>query len=127
MQDFITQATKRLPEINFNASSGILNIKGVFIQGTDPSFLELYNQLYDWLKKYVALPVKKTVLNLEFEIISTSAGKPLLYILKIMEDMYLAGYDVSINWFYKRDAEDLYEDGEDYKSVLRVPINLVEI
>jgi hypothetical protein len=37
------------------------------------------------------------------------------------------GNDIVVKWHYESDDEDMMEAGEDYKSIINVPFELVEI
>ena len=34
------------------------------------------------------------------------------------------GNNISVNWFYEEDDEDMQESGEDFKEIISLPINM---
>jgi len=55
----------------------------------------------------------------------TATSKNLLTVFQILDKLYLAGNDVNINWYCVSDNEDMMEEGNEYKSILSLPFNLI--
>ena len=46
---------------------------------------------------------------------------------KKLELIHKKGNPVEVNWYYEEDDEDMFEAGEDYQSIIRVPFKMIEI
>ncbi|MFN8256115.1 MAG: DUF1987 domain-containing protein [Bacteroidales bacterium] len=125
MENLSIKAGQRLPMVEFNADTGILEIKGRSLQGSDPLYKDLYDSIFDWLDKYIQQPAPKTVISVQLEYFCTATSKNLLNIFQILEKVFLAGHDVSINWYCPKEDEDITEAGYEYKELLKVPVTLI--
>jgi len=47
-----------------------------------------------------------------------------LDILKTVASMKKAGGQVTINWYYDEDDEDMLESGENYQEIINIPFNM---
>lgn len=114
----------KTPSVNFNASTGILEIKG---RSIPENSIEFYKPLIEWIEKYGASPQPKTVVNIQLEYFNTSSSKCILDVFKRLEAIVNSGHDVLINWHYEEDDEDMLEAGEDYQSIIKVPFKMIEV
>lgn len=126
MKNINIQGERSLPYVNFNAETGILIIKGrsVSDSGLD---IEFYEPLIKWLDIYSVTPALNTTLNIHLDFFSTGTSRCLLNIFQLLEKIHLAGNNTTINWLYDLDDEDMQEAGADYKTILKVPFNLIEM
>jgi len=118
------EGTPKTPTVNFNADTGIVEIKG---RSIPENSIEFYKPLVDWLEEYKenAQPMTKVIIQLEY--FNTSSSKCILDVFKKLEAVHKAKNPVEIHWYYEEDDEDMLEAGEDYESIIRVPFKMVEI
>lgn len=124
MEPLIIEGTPKTPTVNFNAETGVVEIKG---RSIPENSVEFYKQLVDWLEEYKANPAAKTQVNIQLEYFNTSSSKCILDVFKKLEAIHKAKNDVEINWYYEEDDEDMLEAGEDYESIIRIPFKMIEI
>ena len=124
MEPISFEGTPKTPTVNFNADTGIVEIKG---RSIPENSIEFYKPLVDWLEKYKenAQPMTKVIIQLEY--FNTSSSKCILDVFKKLEAVHKAKNPVEIHWYYEEDDEDMLEAGEDYESIIRVPFKMVEI
>ena len=48
-------------------------------------------------------------------------------ILRKLEALYKKGFKVKVVWQYEKEDEDSKEYGEDYKAILSLPFEIVEV
>jgi hypothetical protein len=48
-------------------------------------------------------------------------------VFKKLEKINADGNDVTINWHYEEDDEDMFEAGEDYQAIINIPFKMIEI
>ncbi|MCQ2607480.1 MAG: DUF1987 domain-containing protein [Bacteroidales bacterium] len=123
MDNITMEGSAKTPELNFDASTGIFDLKG---RSIPENSVEFYKPVLEWLDQYATQAQAKTVLNVQLEYFNTSSSKCILDLLKKFEKIS-ENSDVIINWHYESDDEDMMETGEDYKEIIKVPFNLVEI
>ncbi len=122
MENLNIEATRNTPKINLNANNGILEIKGCSIPSNSAEF---YANVFKWAIEYCKKPNVRTVINFQIDYINTSSSKFILNFLHVFEDLYKSGYEVIIHWYY--DDVDSCETGEDVKSLIEVPFELISI
>lgn len=124
MESLFVEGTQKTPTVNFDASKGIIEIKG---RSIPENSIEFYKPLVDWLENYAQNARESTVVNIQLEYFNTSSSKCILDVFKKLEAIYKNNHQVNINWYYEEDDEDMLEAGEDYESIIHVPFNMVEI
>jgi len=112
------------PDINFDAETGKLYLKG---RSIPENALEFYQPVFEWLDEYLQSPNNKTVVYVQFDYFNTSSSKCILDVLKRVDKVDDAGHDVLIKWYYDENDEDMMEAGEDYEALLNAPFELLEI
>lgn len=120
MKNYKIIGNKFSPTIDFNATTGNFFIKGCSIISNVSNF---FSPILNWTKEYTASPAPKTILNIQLEYFLTSSAKFLYKLLKLFDQMYIAGHDIEVNWFYRNEDEDMKEYGEDFNVLLTMSIN----
>jgi hypothetical protein len=62
---------------------------------------------------------------MKLEYFNTSSSKCILDLFKKLER--LDGTEVSINWYFEEDDEDMEEAGEDYQAIINLPFKMIEV
>ncbi len=118
------EGSAKTPNLDFNASTGVFQISG---RSIPENSVEFYKPVLEWLDAYAKEAQPKTIANIKLEYFNTSSSKCILDVLKKFEAIGKAGNDIVVRWHYESDDEDMQETGEDYKSIINVPFELVEI
>lgn len=121
MDNIALTPTGKTPSVNFNAESGVIELKG---RSIPENSLEFYKPLIEWVEKYAAQNKSETNVNIQLEYFNTSSSKCLLDLFKKLESI---GSKVTINWYYEQDDEDMLEAGEDYEAIINVPFKMIEV
>lgn len=124
MEPISIEGTAKTPTVKFDASSGVMEIKG---RSIPENSIEFYKPLVDWLDEYSNSANEKTEVNVQLEYFNTSSSKCILDVFKKLETINKGKSAVTINWYYEEDDEDMLEAGEDYQSIIRVPFEMIEI
>ena len=124
MEELKIEPTNLSPYIHFDAQAGKLELTG---RSIPENSLEFYQPVYEWLDAYIANPNDKTVIEVKLDYFNTSSSKCILDILKKVDKLEDAGYDVLIKWFYNENDEDMMEAGEDYEDLLDAPFELISM
>lgn len=116
------EQSSKTPYIHFDPN-GQLELKGKSIPENTPAF---YKPLFEWLDAYILSPSATTTLDVQFDYFNTSSAKVIVDIFKKLEQIAKNSKgDVIINWLYNEIDVDMLEAGEDYKTIMKVPFNLV--
>ena len=124
MEPISIEGSPKTPTVIFDASEGIIEIKG---RSIPENSIEFYKPLVDWLEEYKKDPLSLTKVNIQLEYFNTSSSKCILDVFKKLEAIHKAKHDVEVNWYYEEDDEDMLEAGEDYESIIRIPFKMIEI
>ncbi len=124
MEPISIEGSPKTPTVKFDASEGIIEIKG---RSIPENSIEFYKPLVDWLEEYKKDPLALTKVNIQLEYFNTSSSKCILDVFKKLEAIHKAKHDVEVYWYYEEDDEDMLEAGEDYESIIRIPFKMIEI
>lgn len=104
-------------------------LKKVEIKGhsrmTDPG--EFYEKLRDRLENLFLSFDKTLVIDIQFEYINTGSSKWLYHVLSHLQDLYMKGGLIEVNWYFESDDEVIQEAGEVLQTLIALPINLVAV
>ena len=123
MQKLILNANNKSPNVVFDHLDGYLEISGKSIPENS---YDLYRPLLDWVEEYTKKPAPNTVFVFKLTYFNSSSAEYLLDIMKKLESLFLTSGNVEIKWFYDAEDEDMEQIGEDFKSILKIPIEMIE-
>ncbi len=123
MKALTIDATDRTPFVNFDPDNNRFEISGKSIPKDAESF---YEPVLEWLDEYTNHPNTNTefVFNLEFFNIASS--KRILFILYKLNEMVESQYTVNVKWCFSANDDDMYEVGQDYAFMVKVPFEFVK-
>lgn len=121
MKTLIIKGDFKHPQIKFNAANGILELIGNSIPDEAEKF---YTPIIEWIKNYSQNPNNTTTLNLKLIYLNSASKKHIFDIFDIIKS---CEKNVTINWYYEQDDEDMLEVGESYKELLNLSINFIPV
>ncbi|PCJ81366.1 MAG: nuclear pore complex subunit [Flavobacteriales bacterium] len=124
MEHLHLEGTPKHPTIDFNADTGMLEIKG---RSWPEHATNVYQPVFDWLAGYFKNPKDETVVKVSLEYFNTSSSKVILDIFKQLEEYIGQGHNVKCEWYYENDDYDLLEQGEIFQEITKVPLELIGI
>jgi len=120
---FTAEQTAKTPLINFDPASGNFEVQGKSIPENSAHF---YKPVYDWLDEYIQNPAPTTTLNIQLDYFNTSSSKCIVDLFKKLELIVKNGKGAAvINWKHDENDDDMQEAGEDYRSIIKIPFNIV--
>jgi hypothetical protein len=122
MYDLLIKPSNRTPEIKLLASKNTINISG---KSTLENSQEFWNPIIDWIKKYLNTNPKSIQVIVDLEYFNTSSSKCILDVFRLFRDYHNINKCVTIKWYYEEDDEDMHYAGEDYETILKMPIQLI--
>jgi hypothetical protein len=118
MEPLRIQATVKTPEVLFDPSNQVFEIKGKSVPDDAEVF---FKPILNWVEDYVSNPNKKTVFKIDLEYFNISSSKRILFLFYKLNELKEKGYDVSVVWYYNETDEDMYEVGQDYAFMVKIP------
>lgn len=118
MEKLIIEKTDCTPSVVLNKEEGIFEITG---KSMPENAVEFYEPVIEWIENYLKNPNAETILKLDFLYFNTASAKIYFDIFHRLDDAFLKGINIKVNWCYFDDDEDLQEAGEDFAEMTKVP------
>lgn len=118
MEDLFINATPQTPLIHFNGKDGIMLIKGRSIPDQPDEF---WLPILNWFESYIMKPVTSTTIKIDLEYFNISSSKRILFLLYKLNELVENGHEAHVEWLYRQSDEDMYEVGQDYAYMVKVP------
>ncbi|MCG8575125.1 MAG: DUF1987 domain-containing protein [Flavobacteriales bacterium] len=112
----------KTPEILFDPINEIFEIKGKSVPDDAEAF---YEEVLHWFEDYVANPNEKTILKIDLEYFNISSSKRLLFLLYKLNELKTKDLNVRVVWRYNELDEDMFEVGQDYAFMVKVPFDFI--
>jgi hypothetical protein len=124
MENLTLEGSAKTPTINFDATSGKLELRG---RSIPENSVEFYKPLNEWIENYGSSPASETSVDMKLEYFNTSSSKCILDLFKKLEAISGGKTTVTVNWFFEEDDEDMEEAGQYYKAMIGLPFNIIEV
>ncbi|MCH8330799.1 MAG: DUF1987 domain-containing protein [Bacteroidetes bacterium] len=118
MNKIILEEGPDTPRVTLDPASRSFEISG---RSLPEDVYEFYNPILEFLKQYAAKPLDYTDFTFKLEYFNTASSKMILDILILLQQVHKQGYAVQIQWFYRKDEEDMLIKGEDYAEMVDLP------
>jgi len=124
MESLRIEAGKSSPEIDFDAASGVLRIRG---ESFPENAAKFYQPVMDWASRFLCeASGPKAVLELAIVYFNSSTSKVLMNLFQMAEKAAASGRDVSVRWICDAENETAIECGEEFKEDLSsLPFRIV--
>lgn len=116
------EATEKTPLVKFDPANGAFEIRGKSIPQDADSF---YIPILEWMEEYVNNPNSITKVVLDLEYFNISSSKRILFILYKLNELVDKGTDVTVDWYYIDQDDDMKEVGQDFAFMVRVPFSFI--
>lgn len=124
MKIYTIEATQSTPYIYFDPSSGRLDIIGRSIPENSVAF---YKPLFDTLSEYARNPVTGIQAVIQLEYYNSSSSVCILNLLKRLDALRDKVPGITIEWHYEEEDEDTLAAGNNFQSIISLPIRIVKI
>lgn len=111
-------ATDETPTVDLNPETGVLEFSGKSLPEDVTTF---YNPILEWLEEYAQDPKNPTTARFKMDYFNTASSKLILDILMALEEMHEEHENVTVEWHFSEDDEDMEEAGEEYADIVEVP------
>ena len=118
------ESSPETPLINFNPANGLMEIKGRSIPYDSDDF---WMPILSWFESYMTAPKAETIFKINLEYFNISSSKRILFLLYKLNELAEAGRTVRVDWEYRKEDDDMYEVGQDYAYMVKVPFKFVEL
>jgi hypothetical protein len=123
MESLYIEATATTPKIDFNIQSGVFSIEGKAIDNDAENF---FKPVLAWLSEYVETPHQKTEVVVKLDYFNISSSKRILFMFYKLNELHDRGNDVAVKWHYQEDEDDMFEVGQDFAFMVKIPFEFCE-
>lgn len=124
MEKLLIEPKNKTPMIDFDPNTGKMEIGGI---SSAENSLEFYKPILQWIDDYKNSPQPETVLNINFKYFNTSSAKCILDMLDRFVQLKSTGTKLTVNWYYEKDDEEMYDAGANFSDILELPFQLIEV
>lgn len=118
METLLINSSPQTPYVHFDKDSGIMQIKGRSIPDQPDEF---WGPILSWFDSYLLDPSVETTVIIDLEYFNITSSKRILFLLYKLNELSENGFDVKVEWLYRDSDEDMYEVGQDYAYMVKVP------
>lgn len=122
MENLNIEPSAFTPFVHFNGQSGVLELRGRAIPENPDEF---WTPVLKWMHKYAQNPAKKTILKIDMEYFNMSSSKRILILLYQLNTLVKLSKKVQVQWYHRFADEDMYEVGQDYKYMVKIPFEFI--
>lgn len=125
MENLLIEATRGTPQINFDAQKKLLKLEG---QSYPENAFKFYEPVFNWIDGYIeefSSEMLKVEISLRYA--NTSSSKCILMILDKLENAFVQGLDLSLDWYCDLENESELETAEEFKEDISFPFNIISI
>lgn len=110
------------PSILFNAETGVCEISG---ESYLEDIVDFYVPLKEWLQRYMDEVKEAITFNIKLTYVNSGSSKIILGLLMMLKEYQKNGGNISINWHYKKEDEEMYDEAQDFMYESGLEFNLV--
>jgi len=123
MEPLIINKTEDTPAVHLDKTAGIFEFSGKSLPEDVTSF---YAPIFEWISSYGEDANESSKFVFKMTYFNTASSKIILDILMRLETLHEEGKDITIEWHYEEDDEDMQEAGEEYADIVEVPFTFIE-
>lgn len=124
MENLVIAQTESTPRIFFDASSGILEIRG---ESYPENTAEFYGPVLHWISDFLEQSELPLSMNIGIVYFNSSSSKVLMNIFDLLDEASGNGREIVVNWHYDSNNELALEYGEEFREDINsLAFNLVE-
>lgn len=121
-ESFVLDATKNTPSILLDPTNNKFEVEG---RSLPENAIMFYSPVIEWLRAYREQSNPETKVSFKIDYFNTPSAKPILDILKVIDEIKDKGSKTHVTWYYRHDDDDMREVGEEYSEFIKTPIDLV--
>jgi len=118
MENLYIPGSDETPEITFDKTKGVFEIKG---RSLPEDVIEFYSRVFSWLEQYVSDPNEESVFKIKIDYFNSASQRALNEIFTILNRIPVKGKKVLIEWFYFEDDDEMKESGHEFAELTNLP------
>ena len=123
MEPLLLEKTFSTPLVQYTNENNTILIEGRVIPEDANT---IFAPIGKWIEDYFSEGNSTLKIVFKLYYYNTSSSKKIVQLLKALDDFYEAGKQVSVVWEYEEGDDDCMRDGEDYKGMVKFPLEIIE-
>lgn len=123
MNDLYIPPTRNTLEVKLETNGNML-FRGI---STPENIKKFMSPIIDWLNEFKKTPPKKLTVNFEINYFNTVSSRYFYELILIIDSFKENGCEISFNWYYEEEDDDLLELGEEFEQSAQVKFNYFSI
>lgn len=119
------EGTPKKPHVLLDPGTGTILLEGRCIVENAVTF---FDPILLWIQEYVKDNTRSLVIDFKLEYFNTSSSKMILQMLLDLKEAQDIGVNITFNWYYFEDDEDILETAEEAEmlSGLKLVYHIIE-
>ena len=122
MDKLLIEETAQTPLICFDAQTGEMILKGRSIPEDADEF---WIPILSWFESFMLHPSDSVTIRMDLEYFNISSSKRILFLLYKLNELVDSGKEAKVEWRYRKSDIDMYEVGQDYAYMVKVPFEFI--
>lgn len=122
MDKLLIEETAQTPLICFDAQTGEMILKGRSIPEDADEF---WIPILSWFESFMLHPSDSVTIRMDLEYFNISSSKRILFLLYKLNELVDLGKEAKVEWRYRKSDIDMYEVGQDYAYMVKVPFEFI--
>jgi len=124
METLHIEGTKSSPEILFDHATGVLSMSG---ESYPENSFEYYNPVISWLSRFLKAHTGPVTYNIHLSYLNTGSTKCMMDILDLLEEFFLVGGQITVNWYCDEENDRALETAEEFKEEVTLPFTIIPV
>lgn len=121
METLHIQGTKSTPEILFDHATGVLTMSG---ESYPENSYEFYKPVLSWISRFLTVHNGEVTFNVHLSYLNTGSTKCMMDILDLLEESFLIGKTIMVNWYCDRENDRALETAEEFREEITLPFHI---
>ncbi len=122
MESLYFEETTETPEISLDPDNNLFRIRGKSFPEEAKKF---YEPVLNWIEEYITQPNEKTKFEFRFDYYNSASATQILELIYLLDKLYKKGHEVTIQWNYFEEDDDMLEAGKEYAEMTELPFNFL--
>jgi len=119
----IIESTFHSPSVELDADKGYIEISG---RAIPEHAMEFWTPVIDWIKAYIQNPAEATNVVIRLDYINSASHKYLIEVIFMFRDIQNKE-QITIDWYYEEEDEQIRDSGADIAEMVGIPFNLINM
>jgi hypothetical protein len=118
MNSLIIEPTDDTPRVVLDKENNTFELSG---RSLPEDVIEFYAPIFEWYEEYVQNPNDKTMLKVNIDYFNSASQRALNEIMIILSKALANGHDISVEWCFYEEDDEMREVGEEFASLTKLP------